>query len=119
MIHVLRPPLGGDSPLPVTHHTPVVDLRAMGDQELHHLRLLLRGGPHQRRLAAPQLPGIDLGAMTQQQRLADSMLPERATTISGVSPSALDSLAFAPAFSNALITTGSATVAACRNTEAP
>ena len=41
---------------------------AARDEELHHLDVVLRRRPHQRRLAAPRLPGIHLGAAIEERR---------------------------------------------------
>ena len=38
----------------------------VGGEELHHLRLTLRGGPHQGRLPAPVFFGVDVGVRLQQ-----------------------------------------------------
>ena len=40
-----------------------VDLGAVLDEQLHHRGLVLRRGPHQRRLLAPALARVDVGAM--------------------------------------------------------
>ena len=68
LVHVLRPRLADDLALPVAHGAVRVDVGTARDQELDHRRLLLRGGPHQRRLLTPELDRVDVGARVEQQR---------------------------------------------------
>ena len=58
---------GSHLPLPFVHRRARVDLRAASDQLPHHRRLPLRRRPHQRRLPAPLLHGVHVGAALDQQ----------------------------------------------------
>ncbi len=52
--------LRSDLASPVAHDAARIDFRVTAHEELHHLRLPLRGGPHQRRLIAPLLARIHM-----------------------------------------------------------
>ncbi len=67
-IHVLLAGLGCYLPRPVAYRTARIDVGAVPHEETHHLRLLPRGGPHERGLVAPPLACIDMGARPYEQR---------------------------------------------------
>ena len=93
--------LGRHLPLPVVHRRARVDVGAARDQLPDHRRLPLRDGPHQRRLAAPLLHRVDVGAVRAAARAPLRRCPVRATTISAVWPSAFGDSTSAPALSSA------------------
>ena len=66
-VQVLGTPLGRHVTLVVAIDGARVDVGALGDQQLHHLRMPARRRPHQRGLSAPLLLRIDGGAVVQQQ----------------------------------------------------
>ena len=80
-------------------------------EELDHLRLTLRGGPHQRGLPAEVFLGVDVGAGLEQP-LGRFDVAARATAISAVSPSGFVVLGSAPALSNASMIGAEPTIAA-------
>ena len=59
--------LGRDLARPVIHQRALIHDGAVLEEHADHGRLLLGGGPHQRRLIAPLLVCIDVGAMADQQ----------------------------------------------------
>ena len=66
-VQVLGTPLGRHMTLIVAIDGARIDVGALGDQQLHHLRMPARGRPHQRGLSAPLFPRIDGGVVVQQQ----------------------------------------------------
>ena len=59
--------LGGDMALPVAPGAARIDVSAVRNEQLHHLRMAARARPHERGLVTPALARIDLGAVPQQQ----------------------------------------------------
>ena len=102
-VHVLRPRLRQDAPLPIALETARVGIGAVREQEPHHLGLALRGRPHERRLPAPLLFRVDVRTRFEQQPRRRRRCP------SARRPSAASRLrrsvrfASAPASSNALM----------------
>ena len=66
-VHVLGTRLGDDLALPLADGAAGVEVGALRRQELHHLGLALRRGPHQRRLLAEGLAGVDVGTGLDEQ----------------------------------------------------
>ena len=66
-VQALGTPLGRHMTLIVAIDGAGIDVGALGDQQLHHLRMPARRRPHQRGLSAPLLSRIDGGAVVQQQ----------------------------------------------------
>ena len=54
---------------------PVVDVGATPNEHPHDVHVALGGGPHQRRLSAPALLGVDVGAAVEQERHACPRCP--------------------------------------------
>ncbi len=67
LVHVLRARLLDDLALPLIDLAVIVQVRALRRQELHHVGLALRGGPHERGLSAPGFLGVDVGSRGQQR----------------------------------------------------
>ena len=78
---------------------PRVDVGAAGDQHLDHRRVLLRDGPHQRRLAARRARVRGRRPSRRADR-RPRRCPVRAATISGVSPARSALFGSAPACSS-------------------
>ena len=66
-VHVLGTRLGDDLALPLADGAAGVEVGALRRQELDHLALALRRGPHQRRLLAEGLAGVDVGTGLDEQ----------------------------------------------------
>ena len=67
LVHVLRARLLDDLALPLIDLAVIVQVRALRREELHHVGLALRGGPHERGLLAPGFLGVDVGSRVQKR----------------------------------------------------
>ena len=76
-----------------------VDVGAMREQHLDDVGMLLRDGPHQRRLAACRVH-VHVGAFVRAAARRPRRCPTREATISGVSPARSARLGLAPACSS-------------------
>ncbi len=56
LVHVLRARFLDDLALPLIDLAVIVQVRAIRRQELHHVGLALRGGPHDARIVRPRFP---------------------------------------------------------------
>ena len=63
---VHAPRLAGDLARPIVDDGARVDVGAMLDEQLDHRGLVLRRGPHERRLLAPALARVDVGAVLDE-----------------------------------------------------
>jgi hypothetical protein len=66
LVQVFGARLGDDLAFPRADDAARIEVSTAGGQELDHVGLTLRGGPHQGRLSAPAFFRIDVGAGIQQ-----------------------------------------------------
>ena len=76
------------------------EIGARLDQRLHDRGVALGRRPHQRRLPAPVVLGVDTRAVRRAAPSPPASLPVRAAVISGVSPPGSAAFGSAPAFSS-------------------
>ena len=96
-----------------------LDIGAGVDQQAHDVGVTLRGGPHQRRLAARALAGVDVGAAARAAPAPTPTVRCAAATISAVSPEGSITFGFAPAFNSSVTIAGPASLQATRSGVTP
>ncbi len=62
LVHVLRARFLDDLAFPLIDLAVIVQVRVLRREELHHVGLALRGGPHDRGLSAPGFLRVDVGS---------------------------------------------------------
>ena len=100
LVHILGARLLNHLAFPLIDLAVIVQARVLRREELHHVGLALRGGPHQAD-CPPQFSFALMSAPAASSTFAASSLPLRAAAISGVSPSVVRKLGSAPALSSA------------------
>ena len=91
---------GTYSPFGHGDRRPGVDVRAACGEQFDDVRMVFGDGPHQRRLRADRVSGVDVGAPVEQQRDGLGIAGTRAAVMSAVSPPGVAVFGSAPASSS-------------------